>query len=216
LLGGIAAGGVVLLLFQGPIAEYESAHGIVRGSGESIRTAMMFGEYFPNPDFAGAGLGVSLTTAMLAEALGTFLLVMMIFALTEGCNVGRPSDAIAPVFIGATVTAVIAFVAPLTQAGINPARDFGPRVVAYFAGWGGAAIPGPRGGFFWVYVLAPLIGGAVAAAVFRFLMAPLMSGRRQPAPLASVGSGTALTNLGCGDGVPAKRPHDSEQAASLR
>ena len=36
------------------------------------------------------------------EFLGTFLLVTMIFALTEGCNVGRPSDTIAPVFIWAT------------------------------------------------------------------------------------------------------------------
>ena len=45
---------------------------------------MIFGEYYPNP---GSQAVVSLPLAIGAEALGTFLLVLMIFALTEGCNV---------------------------------------------------------------------------------------------------------------------------------
>ena len=90
---------------------------------------------------------MALPAAMLGEGLGTFLPVMMIFALTEGCKVGRPSGTVAPIFIGATVTAVIAVIAPLTHAGVNPARDFGPRLVSWFAGWGHVAIPGPRGRF---------------------------------------------------------------------
>ena len=77
---------------------------------------------------------VSMPLAMFAEGFGTFLLVMFIFALTEGCNVGRPSDALAPLFIGLTVSSIIFLVAPLTQAGLNPARDFGPRLVAWLMG----------------------------------------------------------------------------------
>lgn len=177
LLGGVAAGGCVLLLFHAPIAAYEAAHSIIRGNTDSIRTAMLFGEYFPNPGFSISWLKVSLSTAMIVEGLGTFLLVMMIFLLTEGCNVGRPGDALAPVFIGGTVAALIAVLAPLTQAGINPARDFGPRLVAFFSGWGQLAIPGPRGGFFWVYIAAPLAGGAIAAFVFRCLIVPLMTAK---------------------------------------
>lgn len=200
LLGGIVAGTVVFRLFRGAIEDYEAAHLIARGAPDSVQTAMMFGEYFPNPGFAASRIGVSMGTAMLAEALGTFLLVIMIFALTEGCNVGRPADGLAPVFVGATVTAIITFIAPLTQAGLNPARDFGPRLVAYFAGWGQEAIPGPHGGFFLVYIAAPLLGGTLAAAGFRLVLAPLMGGRNLSAQVpipARHSRPTALAGTAC-------------------
>ncbi|MCP4688725.1 MAG: aquaporin [Desulfobacterales bacterium] len=177
IFGGIVAGAIVLLLFYSSIAGYEAANGIVRGTPESVRTAMIFGEYFPNPGVSIPWFTVSLSTAMFTEGLGTFLLVTMIFLLTEGCNVGRPSEGASPIFIGGTVSAIIAITAPLTQAGINPARDFGPRLIAYLAGWSHIAIPGPKGGFFWVYILAPLLGGAAAAICFRFIIAPLMAAR---------------------------------------
>ena len=109
-----------------------------------------------------------------AEALGTFLLVIMIFALTEGCNLGRPEDHLSPLFIGLTVSSIICPIAPLTQAGINPARDLGPRVFAWLAGWGGAAFPDHQGGFLIVYVLAPIFGGVVASLMFVCLLKPVM------------------------------------------
>jgi glycerol uptake facilitator protein len=178
LLGGISAGATVLLLFHPSISGFEGAHSIVRGSPESVRTAMLFGEYFPNPGITEKWLEVSLSTAMLVEGIGTFILVTMIFLLTEGCNVGRPSEGSSPIFIGGTVAAIIAITAPLTQTGINPARDFGPRIIAYLAGWGSTAIPGPKGGFLWVYIAAPFFGGAVAAVCFRFVIAPFMSAKK--------------------------------------
>jgi glycerol uptake facilitator protein len=140
---------------------------------------MLFGEYFPNPGFSLTWFEVSKATAMIAEGLGTFILVTMIFLLTEGCNVGRPGEVLAPIFIGATVSALIAVTAPLTQTGINPARDFGPRLVAYFAGWDKIAIPGPHNGFLGVYIVAPLIGGGTAAGFFRFILAPLMNAKNR-------------------------------------
>ena len=158
---------------------------------------MLFGEYFPNPAFSIPWLKISIEMAMVVEGFGTFMLVTMIFLLTEGCNVGRPSDVLAPVFIGVTVAALIAVTAPLTQTGINPARDFGPRLVAYLAGWNGAAIPGPQGGFFWVYIAAPLIGGAGAAGFFRFVIDPLMATKNNDTicgcdPIVSNPDNTAL------------------------
>jgi len=171
-IGAFLAGLILYALFNPSIAAYESAHNIVRGTGDSIQTAKMFGEYYRD---AGGTAIVSLPLAIGAEALGTFLLVLIIFSLTEGCNVGRPDDALVPVFIGLAVTSIICLIAPLTQAGLNPARDLGPRMVAWLMGWGDAAFPDRVGGFFYVYVLAPIIGGVLASLFFVRVLEPAMA-----------------------------------------
>jgi glycerol uptake facilitator protein len=112
---------------------------------------------------------------MLAEGFGTFLLVLIVFFLTESCNLGRPNDNIAPLFIGLTVTSIICLIAPLTQAGLNPARDFSPRMVAWIFGWGDASFPDATGGFVWVYVAAPFVGGMLAGGLFTHWIEPLMN-----------------------------------------
>jgi glycerol uptake facilitator protein len=43
---------------------------------------------------------------------------------------------------------------------------------AYLAGWGSVAIPGPRGGFFTVYILSPIIGGVVGGLVYDLVIRP--------------------------------------------
>ncbi|MDU5922607.1 MAG: MIP/aquaporin family protein, partial [Finegoldia magna] len=88
-------------------------------------------EVFPNT----ANGVISMPVAAFAEALGVFILVMIIFSMTEGCNIGRPSDDLFPLFIGLTVAALICTIGPMTDAGLNPARDLGPRVVGWFVGW---------------------------------------------------------------------------------
>ncbi len=180
--GAILAGLTLYALFASSIAAYESVHGIVRGAAASTKTAMMFGEFYPNPGMAAV---VSLPLAIGAEALGAFLLILMIFALTEGCNVGRPDEALAPVFIGLTVTSIIGLIAPLTQAGLNPARDLGPRLVAWLAGWGAAAFPDRVGGFLYVYVLGPILGAVLAALFFVRLIEPAMRRPSEPCECAT-------------------------------
>jgi glycerol uptake facilitator protein len=179
--GAILAGLILYLLFGQSISSYESGHSIIRGTSESISTARIFGEYYVVP---GNSAVVTLPLAMGAEAFGTFILLMLIFALTEGCNVGRPDNALAPVFIGLTVTSVICLIGPLTQAGLNPARDFGPRLVAWFAGWGNAAFPDNHGGFFLVYILAPIVGGIIASLFFVHVLEPAM---RKPSEKCNCG-----------------------------
>lgn len=174
LIGAFLAAAAIYLLFADSIRAYETAHGILRGDPSSISSAMMFGEYFPNPGPFGIK-AVSLATAMFAEGIGTFMFVLMVFLLTEKCNLGRPENSLAPVFIGATVTVIICLIAPLTQAGLNPARDFGPRLFAYLSGWKNAAIPGPNGGFFTVYILSPIFGGLLASLCFTKVIEPMMN-----------------------------------------
>lgn len=183
--GAILAGLVIYAFFNPSIVAFEAAHQIVRGAPESIKTAMMFGEFYPNPGAVGAV--VSMPLAMAVESFGTFLLVLIIFAVTEDCNVGRPSDHLTPVFIGLTVTSLICLTAPLTQTGLNPARDLGPRLVAWLAGWGDAAFPRQTGGFFYVYILSPLLGGSAAALVFTYILEPLMKVEKKPSNSTSCG-----------------------------
>ena len=53
---------------------------------------------------------------------------------------------------------LISVIAPLTQACFNPARDFGPGLFAFLAGWGPVAFPGPRAtGFLTVCIVAPIL-----------------------------------------------------------
>lgn len=111
LCGGAISGIFIFVIFGDTILQYEDIHGITRGTLASLNTAMIFGEYFPNPRNAVA-FTVTLPKAMLIEGMGTFLLVSMIFSLTEGCNIGRPSEKMAPIFIGATVSVLMPSLAP--------------------------------------------------------------------------------------------------------
>ena len=183
MIGGVLASLVLLSLFSGVCLRFEAAHNLVRGAPGSQLSAMWFGEYFPNPAIVGtdaaAFKAVSTANAFAAEAVGTAFLLFFVFALTDRRNPNAPSGRsnLYAYFIGFTVAIVISIVAPLTQAGLNPARDFAPRIVAYFSGWGAIAIPGPRGSEWWLYILAPIVGGLVGATLYdslvrRFLPAP--------------------------------------------
>lgn len=172
--GAFVAAALLYLLFSPSIGHYEYLHGIVRGGPESRATAIMFGEFYPNPG-AGANVSVTPMNAFLGEMVGTFILILFIFALTEGCNVGRPDESLAPLFIGLAVTINISIVAPLTQGGFNPARDLAPRMFAYLAGWKQAALPDSHWGFITIYVLGPIVGGILAALLFCKIIEPTMS-----------------------------------------
>jgi glycerol uptake facilitator protein len=178
---GAASASLVLYgLYAGAIVDFERRRGLLRGGPGSELSAMLFGEYFPNPAIFGTAEDawriVTPATAFFAELVGTALLAFLVAALTQEKNPARPSPGTTPVLIGLTVAAIISVIAPLTQAGLNPARDFGPRLVAYFLGWGEIAIPGPRGGWLTVYVIGPLAGGLIGWGAYRAIRAGLSEG----------------------------------------
>jgi glycerol uptake facilitator protein len=183
LLGATAAALVVWAAFAPFLARFEAREGLVRGAPGSERAAMIFGQYFPNPAVFGtrpeAASLVSPLGAMLVEAFGTAILVLVIFALSDPDNAAAPEPTLVPFFVGFTVAVLISLFAPITQAGWNPARDFGPRLVALLAGYGAIALPGPHGGF-WVYIVGPLAGGLVGGLVYERLLRPLLP-RKVPA-----------------------------------
>lgn len=171
------AAAAVHAVFAGPLAAYEAAHGIVRGAVGSEATAMIFGEFFPNPGgralTVAARGAVSPMAAFCVEALGTAVLVVVIFGVADRRNSGRLAKDVVPMVIGLTVTLLISLLAPLTQAGFNPARDLGPRIwSAVGGGWG--VVPFTANGWGWltVYVVAPLVGGQAGAILYRAFFRP--------------------------------------------
>jgi len=165
-LGALLGAFVLYFAFAEAITVYEQSHQIIRGSEASIRTAMMFGEYFPNPGYADT-LTVSHAFACFMEGIGTFVLIFVIFRLTN--KEGQIHKHLIPILIGLTVTLLICIIAPYTQGGFNPARDFSPRIIAYFSGWKQAAFPVIKFSFFTVYILSPILGGIAAAYCNRIL-----------------------------------------------
>jgi glycerol uptake facilitator protein len=189
--GAILAGAVLFVLFAPYLDRREKERGVVRGEPGSEVTAMCYGEYYPSPGGVSANPNLKSNvevekelkagwvlcnwqTACLAEVVGTLLLALVVFAVTDVRNRGAPPAGIAPVFIGLTVAVLISVLAPLTQACFNPARDVGPRIVAYSAGWGAVAIPGPRG-FVLVYVLAPIVGATFGGGLYERVLRPLFA-----------------------------------------
>lgn len=184
--GAFAAAAVLFVLFSPYLTAKERMKQVTRGEPGSVVTAMCYGEYFPNPgglagddkpldsaELASQRALVSEPTAFLAEFLGTLILGLVVFAVTDSRNLAAPQSRLAPVFIGLTVAILISVLAPLTQACFNPARDFGPRFFAFLAGWGNVAIPGPTPtGFLTVYVLAPILGAIAGGGLYDLVLRP--------------------------------------------
>ena len=90
--------------------------------------------------------------ALLVEVVLTFIFVFTILGVTSS----KKNGSIAGVVIGLTLTFVHIVGIPLTGTSVNPARSIGPALLA-----GGTALSDV-----WVFILAPLVGAALAAVIF--------------------------------------------------
>ncbi len=175
LLGALVASSVLFGIYGDQLNAYEKEHHITRGAQGSEASAMIFGEYFPNP--GGKALDdaarekISHLGAFCTEVVGTAILLLVIFCVTDANNGTRPQILTAAT-IGLTVTLLISLFGPLTMACFNPARDFGPRLFSSIAGWG--SIPFTTNGIGWlsVYLIAPIVGGLVGGGIYRAFFAP--------------------------------------------
>jgi glycerol uptake facilitator protein len=111
---------------------------------------------------------------MVVEALGTFFLVWVIVGVAVNPRATKEWAALA---IGAALGMAVFVFAPLTGAGFNPARAFGPALVA--DAWGGAD------NFILVYVVAPVVGALVAGFLYFYL--ELAPGKRGAEGMEPVG-----------------------------
>jgi glycerol uptake facilitator protein len=170
ILGAFTGAAMLYFIFSGALTAFESANHLVRGQTGSEASAMVFCEFFPSPGghpLTSEALGhMSPLAAFAAEVIGTAILLLVIFCVTDERNAAHPKSLTAAT-IGLTVTLLISLLGPLTMACFNPARDFAPRVFSALAGWG--AVPFKVNGFGWltVYILAPLLGGILGGGIYR-------------------------------------------------
>jgi MIP family channel proteins len=147
------AGIYILAQLAGAVAGALLVKGILLDEGE----AENYGTPAVSDLLDGAILG-----GMVVEAIGTFFLVWAIIGVAVN---PRATAEWAGLAIGGALGMGVMVLAPLTGAGFNPARSFGPALVS--GEWGGADT------FLLVYVVGPVVGALVAAVLyFQIFIAP--------------------------------------------
>jgi aquaporin Z len=157
ILGAIIAGGVLLVIAGGTSAGYDPTVAGFAANG--------YGAHSPG--------GYNLTAAFVVEVVMTFFLVFTVLGST---------DIKAPVgFAGIPIGIVLVLIhlvsIPVTNTSVNPARSIGPAV--FVGGWALSQL--------WLFIVAPLIGAAIAAILYQAVRAsePLLPVRVAEAALPS-------------------------------
>jgi glycerol uptake facilitator protein len=138
----------------------------------------------------GNGLeGVSITTAFFDQIVGTAILVFVVFALTTAAN-NPPLANMGPLIIGLLVVGIgMAWGANAGYA-INPARDFGPRLLTLITGYETALYDQNGQLYFWLPIVAPIIGGLIGGALWKFAMESFLPDEPESITVSEPTSGT--------------------------
>src|SRR3954469_13498156 len=122
------------------------------------RTAGVFTTFPAFPSLPQAGF--------LDQVIGTALLVLLIFAITDEFN-SPPGANLAPLMIGLVVVAIGMSFGGMHGSPINPARDFGPRLFTALAGFRNNGLT--DGSRAWIVpIVGPIFGGILGATVYDF------------------------------------------------
>ncbi|MBQ8687192.1 MAG: MIP family channel protein [Ruminococcus sp.] len=138
--------GYVISQFLGGIVGAAALVGILGGTEYGLGT---------NGYGDASVMGATMTQAIAIEVILTFVFVFAILGVTSKAQ----NSAVAGIVIGLTLTLVHILGVPFTGTSVNPARSFGPALFM-----GSEALSQV-----WVFIVAPLIGAAIAAVVFRLL-----------------------------------------------
>src|SRR6478672_4936708 len=191
MLGAFLGALLVYVVYKGAIDSFERAQHITRGSPDSVPTYSIFAT-FPAKYFG------TVTGPLIDQVVGTAFLVAFVFAVTDVIN--QPVEAnLAPLVVGFVVVAIgMSFGANAGYA-INPARDFGPRVLAWLAGWGKVALPGNYGNvstYFWVPIVGPLVGAVIGAYAYDLGIRDVLRARGAVPPVGAEERGRTVEDLG--------------------
>uniref|UniRef100_A0A3Q0RNH2 Aquaporin 10a n=1 Tax=Amphilophus citrinellus TaxID=61819 RepID=A0A3Q0RNH2_AMPCI len=157
LVGAFVASGVVYLVYYDAIMNFSGGVLTVYGRNE---TASIFATY-PS-DF------LSLGRSFLDQVVGTSMLLLCILGLEEKRNTPAPSELV-PVIVAGIVLGISMSMSANCGAAINPARDLGPRLFTLAAGWGTEVFT-CYNYWFWVPLVAPLVGGIFGSFMYLFFI----------------------------------------------
>ncbi|KAH9969567.1 aquaporin [Russula dissimulans] len=159
-------GGQVLGAWLGSLivfANYASAIKIVEGNGEhTLKTGSLFGTYALDY-MSGAN-------CFFNEFIGAFILLMVLFAVTDKKN-SNPPGGLVPLILFIIILSVANTVGMQTGnwligGAINPARDLGPRIMTAMVGYGSEVFTYRHGYWIWSPILGSICGGLVASLLY--------------------------------------------------
>jgi glycerol uptake facilitator protein len=176
-LGAFVGAALVFLVYHQAIDAFNIAAKTPRSGGNALATYSVFAT-FPAKYFGGGAIG-----PLIDQIVGTAFLLMFVVAVIDARNTAVQSN-LAPLAIGLAVAAIGMSYGANAGYAINPARDFGPRLFAYFAGWGKVALPGTYNSpgftfsnYFWIPIVGPLIGGIVGVVVYDLFIGDVLHAR---------------------------------------
>jgi glycerol uptake facilitator protein len=167
IVGAFLGAAIVYTLFSPVIDHFNTVNQLTRASGGAA------GVFFTHP-----GLAITPMHAFGDEIILTAFLIFGIFAVTEQYNEIAPSANGGALVIGLLVALIGASMGYLEAWALNPARDFGPRVFCFFTGWGSSAFPSPDN-YWWIPIIAPLIGAVIGGGAYQLLIHPFLPARNR-------------------------------------
>lgn len=166
-VGGFFGAALVYLLFSPVIDSYNAVNHLTRMGGGAA------GVFFTH-----TGLAITPMHACVDEVILTAFLIFGIFAITEKFNESAPGANAGALMIGFLVALIGASMGYLEAWALNPARDFGPRLFCFFAGWGPSALPSPDN-YWWIPIVAPLLGAVLGGGAYQVLIWQFLPARRK-------------------------------------
>lgn len=160
--GAFVASAVVFLTYHDAFVHFDGGMRQVTGT---LATAGIFATY-PQPWLSTMG-------GLIDQIVGTALLVGVVFAISDKKNLAPPPN-IGPVIVGLLVLLIGTTFGLNAGYAINPARDFGPRLFTFLAGWGSGVFTAGHS-WWWVPIVGPLIGGPAGGFVYDWFV-----GHRHP------------------------------------
>jgi glycerol uptake facilitator protein len=222
LVGAMAGASIVLLLYDSALNAFNLAAHTPRGSGRALTTFASFAT-FPAPYFHG-----SIPGPFLDQVIGTAFLLMLVVAVIDARNTAVGSN-LAPLIIGFVVAAIGMSIGPNAGYAINPARDFGPRLIAWAAGWSGVSLPGSYNNlltgfhfsnYWWIPIVGPLVGGVIGVLLYDLFIGDVLYARLKmteettgPIPETQTPADVAETMHVEGKIPETRQPTESETAA---